>query len=141
MKEELLQKAPKNMTFTGYTRGTELAEIYSASTLFVFPSSTETFGNVVLESLASGTPAIVAKSGGVQEIVSHMKNGIHCEPRNSEEFIKAIQYCLEHPVHLRQMEYEARNYALNQSWDSILDQLLLDYEKTIIESKNVQRYA
>ena len=65
-REELQIEAPANMTLTGYLTGEQLAEIYSASDLFVFPSPTETFGNVVIEALASGTPAITANSGGVK---------------------------------------------------------------------------
>jgi glycosyltransferase involved in cell wall biosynthesis len=69
LREQIQKEAPANMTFTGYLKGQQLAEVYSASDLFVFPSPTETFGNVVLESLASGTPVIGADSGGVKNII------------------------------------------------------------------------
>ena len=69
MREELETEAPENMMFTGYLKGEKLAEAYSASDVFVFPSPTETFGNVVLEALASGTPVIAANSGGVKNVV------------------------------------------------------------------------
>src|SRR5690606_24068069 len=81
-KEEMMAEAPSNMTFTGFLSGKDLASVYSASDLFVFPSATETFGNVVIESLASGTPVIGAKSGGVKNLVKHNVNGMLCEPKN-----------------------------------------------------------
>ena len=56
LKEQMQQQASEHMTFTGFLEGKQLAHIYSSSDLFVFPSETETFGNVVLESLASELP-------------------------------------------------------------------------------------
>ncbi len=68
-REELEAQAPGNMIFTGYLKGEELAEVYSNSDVFVFPSPTETFGNVVLEALASGTPVLYANSAGVKHLI------------------------------------------------------------------------
>ncbi|MEM5597183.1 glycosyltransferase [Niallia circulans] len=55
------RESTKNITITGYIKGEELARIYAGADLFVFPSFTETFGNVVLEAMSSGIPAVVAK--------------------------------------------------------------------------------
>src|SRR5699024_8475132 len=73
LKRHLEKEAPANMTFTGFIEGLDLAHIYAASDLFVFPSSSETFGNVVLESLACGTPVIGTDAGGVKTII---QNGV-----------------------------------------------------------------
>ena len=59
---QLLRGTPT--TFTGYREGEELATLYATSDLFVFPSATDTFGNVVLEAQASGVPIIVTNQGG-----------------------------------------------------------------------------
>ncbi len=61
--------------FTGYRDGEELATIYASCDLFVFPSATDTFGNVVLEAQASGLPVIVTNSGGPQENMTPHKTG------------------------------------------------------------------
>ena len=61
-----------NVTFTGYLQSADLAEAYACSNIMVFPSATETFGNVVLESLACGTPVIGANSG-VKNIITDGK--------------------------------------------------------------------
>ena len=78
----LHEAVPKtNVTFTGYLQGADLAEAYACSNLMVFPSTTETFGNVVLESLACGTPVIGANSGGVKNIITDGKTGFFVRPK------------------------------------------------------------
>ena len=72
------EAVPKtNVTFTGYLQGEDLAEAYASSDLMVFPSATETFGNVVLESLACGTPVIGANNGGVKNIITDEKRAFY----------------------------------------------------------------
>ncbi|WP_226579554.1 glycosyltransferase family 4 protein [Halobacillus litoralis] len=131
MYRKLKQNAPTNMTFTGYQENERLSQIYACSDLFVFPSATETFGNVVLESLASGTPAIVARSGGVQEIVQDGITGYLCEAEQSDSFVSAISTLLSQPALRKEMSRAARTYAQSQRWDLIFDQLLLDYQETV----------
>ncbi|SFK02550.1 Glycosyltransferase involved in cell wall bisynthesis [Halobacillus dabanensis] len=128
---QLRKQAPANMTFTGYISGTVLSQIYARSTLFIFPSKTETFGNVVLEALASGTPAIVSKAGGVQEIVDNEKTGILCEPDHPQAFSEAVIHLLSNPVKLTNMSKNARQEALGRSWEEVFKKLLLDYESVL----------
>lgn len=137
---KLKEKLPSNVTFTGYKQGDELAEIYASADLFVFPSATETFGNVALESLASGTPVIAANAGGLMEVVSHKRNGILCSPYTDSEYIRAIERLLEDPTERLMMGYEGRRYALTQSWDAIFSRLMGDYE-SVIGNKKVAHYA
>jgi glycosyltransferase involved in cell wall biosynthesis len=137
LKEKLQQDIPDNMTFVGYLHGEELAKTYTAADIFVFPSATETFGNVVLESLASGTPVIGADSGGVKNIVEHGKFGYLCEPGNVESFVHAILQCLLSNAKIKQMGLDGRAYALTQNWDSIFEELLAQYEEVIRRSPYV----
>lgn len=139
-REELEKEAPNNMIFTGYLKGRSLAEIYSTSDLFVFPSPTETFGNVVLESLASGTPVIGANSGGVKNIVQIGKTGYLCTPGDTQEFSDKILHLLANDAKRKQMSLEGRNYALSQKWDRIFDDLLWQYSSVIDEPKQ-QKFA
>jgi glycosyltransferase involved in cell wall biosynthesis len=139
-KDEMAKNAPKNMTFAGYLNGENLAKVYASSDLFVFPSPTETFGNVVLEALATGTPVIGANSGGVKNIISHETTGYLCEPKNVEQFNHAIIHLLENQTLLQKMGEDARKYALSQTWDQIFEGLLKEYEDTLIEKSHI-RYA
>lgn len=132
MKEKLEKEAPANMTFTGYLKGPQLAEVYSASDLFVFPSATETFGNVVLESLASGTPVVGANAGGVKSIIENGVTGRLCEPQNIQQFTDAVTTLLSSDSKRNQMGYEGRNYALTQKWGKIFDDVIGHYQQVIV---------
>ncbi|MEW8987299.1 MAG: glycosyltransferase family 1 protein, partial [Bacillus sp. (in: firmicutes)] len=90
LRDELQKEAASNMIFTGYLKGDSLAEAYSVSDLFIFSSPTETFGNVVLEALACGTPVVGANAGGVKNIINPGITGTLCEPGNVEDFTRAI---------------------------------------------------
>lgn len=61
--------------FTGYLNGEELAEAYASADVFVFPSTTDTFGNVILEAQASGLPCVVSDQGGPRELVANGDDG------------------------------------------------------------------
>ena len=130
-KETMMKKAPKNMTFTGFLSGESLAKVYSAADLFVFPSATETFGNVVIEALASGTPVIGSKAGGVQILVSHNHNGLLCEPKQVDQFVNAIVSLINDDERRKSFSENARNFALTQSWESVFDRLLEDFEAVL----------
>ncbi|MED4453145.1 glycosyltransferase family 1 protein [Metabacillus fastidiosus] len=139
-KEEMMNQAPANMTFAGYLTGEDLAKIYASSDLFVFPSPTETFGNVVLEAHATGTPVIGANSGGVKNIIQQGRTGYLCEPKNIDQFSNAIITLLTNPTLQLQMSNQAHKYALTQTWDSIFNGLLDEYRE-VIESTEIERYA
>jgi glycosyltransferase involved in cell wall biosynthesis len=133
--EELKKQAPPNMTFTGFLSGQALAHVYATADVFVFPSPTETFGNVVLESLASGTPAVCANAGGVRTIIKNQVTGLLCERNNSKEFARAITSLLENETKRKEMGLSCRYYALAQSWDKIFYTLIHHYEISIEEKK------
>lgn len=140
LREKLEAQAPSNMTFTGYLSGNHLAEVYSASDLLVFPSPTETFGNVVLESLASGTPVIGAMSGGVKNLIKSGITGHLCKTGDAQEFMNAILHLLNNDGLREQMGNAGRDYALTQKWDTIFEHLIWHY-KTVLEERNEQKYA
>ena len=118
---ERLQRAE----FPGVLRGEELAEAYASMDLFVFPSHTDTFGNVVLEALASGVPTIVTPDGGPCTIVRDGKMG-RIVP--DDEFAAAVAGVLGDPVKHAEMRQAARAYALTMSWDSVFEKVYAAYE-------------
>ncbi len=125
-KEEgwLRQHLP-NAEFTGVLRGRDLARAYANMDLFVFPSHTDTFGNVVLEALASGVPAIVTPDGGPPSIVSDGDTGFIAE---DEDFADAIaRVILDRALHAR-MRLAARRYAQSASWDSVFEGVYRGYD-------------
>jgi glycosyltransferase involved in cell wall biosynthesis len=129
-----------NVTFTGYLQGKDLAEVYASSDLMVFPSTTETFGNVVLESLACGTPVIGANSGGVKNIITDGKTGFLCEPKNADSFLSSIYELLNNEEMRKQMSQDAHSYAATESWDEISSDLLMHYDD-VIQSRKAEMLA
>ncbi|HVN94298.1 MAG TPA: glycosyltransferase [Terracidiphilus sp.] len=120
----LRERMPK-AEFTGVLRGEALAAAYANMDLFVFPSHTDTFGNVVLEALASGVPAIVTPDGGPATIVRGGETG-RVVP--DDEFASAIAELLGDPARLAAMRNAARAYALTASWDSVFEGVYAAYE-------------
>jgi glycosyltransferase involved in cell wall biosynthesis len=113
-KEEgwLRQHLP-NAEFTGVLRGKDLARAYANMDLFVFPSHTDTFGNVVLEALASGVPAVVTPDGGPRYIVKDGETGCIA---TDDGFSSAIAKLILDPELHAQMSRAARVYAQSASW-------------------------
>jgi glycosyltransferase involved in cell wall biosynthesis len=117
--------------FTGVLKGEPLAEAYARMDLFVFPSHTDTFGNVVLEALASGVPAIVTPDGGPATIVRDGETG-RIVP--DADFAPAIAGVLADPERHAEMRLAARSYALTMSWDAVFEGVYAAYE-TILPAR------
>jgi len=122
--------------FTGVLRGEALATAYANMDLFVFPSHTDTFGNVVLEALASGVPAIVTPDGGPCTIVRDGETGriVH-----DESFTEAIASLIDDPACLAEMGKAARAYALTAGWDSVFGGIYRAYEEIVPRAAMAER--
>ena len=121
-----MEKKMPEAHFTGKQTKEELAKTYASSDLFIFPSVTETFGNVVLEALASGLPAVVAKAGGPQGIVERSGGGFTVEPKNEEAFYQNLNMLLEDSVLYEEKRVKAISYAQEQRWEDICGQMSQD---------------
>ncbi len=128
-KEEgpLRQQLP-NADFTGVLRGNDLARAYANMDLFVFPSHTDTFGNVVLEALASGVPAVVTPDGGPRYIVKDGETGLIA---TDDEFSDAVARLMLDRVLHAQMRNAARLYALSASWDAVFEGVYSTYDEVL----------
>jgi glycosyltransferase involved in cell wall biosynthesis len=131
LEEDWLRARLPRAEFTGVLRGEALAEAYAGMDLFVFPSHTDTFGNVVLEALASGVPAIVTRDGGPPSIVRDGETGRIADDAGFSSAIAAI--LRDDSLHAR-MRQAARNYALTASWDSVFDRVYNAYD-ALLESQ------
>lgn len=129
--EQWLKANMRVCDFQGVLRGQALARAYANMDAFVFPSRTDTFGNVVLEALASGVPGIVTDSGGPQFIVKEGETGFIA--RNPEEFVVHVRNLAAQPQQLRIMREAARASALGASWDGIFEGVYKGYECGLLD--------
>jgi glycosyltransferase involved in cell wall biosynthesis len=129
---QMLQRGLHDVTMTGVLRGDALAEAYANMDLLVFPSHTDTFGNVVLEALASGVPAIVTPDGGPASIVKNRETGLIAK---DEDFAAAIFGVLSRTELFECMRLSARDYALQCSWDTVFERVVAAYPMPNSESE------
>ncbi len=121
---ELEHEMGPNARFVGYQGGEDLADHYAAADLFAFASLTETFGNVVLEALASALPVVAIRAGGVGEIVRSGETGILVEPDDPPSVMaNALIGLADDQALRREMAESARAYALTQTWAAIMGRL------------------
>ncbi len=113
---EALAKILPDAIFTGYLRGTDLAIAYASADIFVFPSTTDTFGNVILEAQASGLPVVVSDSGGPKELVADKANGLITRSHNVEDFARAIRALVTDRALRKRMAISARESVTDRSW-------------------------
>jgi len=124
--EGYLRSNLKNRDLAGVLTGEELARAYANMDVFVFPSKTDTFGNVVLEALASGVPALVTDEGGPQFIVKEGATGHIC--KEDAAFVDRIIELKQSPEKLATMRRHSRQQAEATSWDSVFDAVYRAYE-------------
>ncbi|MGE8406339.1 MAG: glycosyltransferase family 4 protein [Pseudomonas sp.] len=117
-----LQAQLPDAVFCGPQRGEHLAEHYACGDIFLFPSLTETFGNVVLEALASGLGVVAYDEAGAAQHIRHGHNGALAMPGDAEAFIDAACWLLEDRETLRRVRLNARQHASRQGWPAIIEQ-------------------
>jgi phosphatidylinositol alpha 1,6-mannosyltransferase len=133
LEEPALRLALPNAVFTGVLRGEALAEAYANMDCFLFPSHTDTFGNVVLEAMASGVPAIVTPDGGPAHLVRASEflgiaAGIIAADEN---FAAAVEQLLADRSLHATMRRRARAYAEEQSWDAVFEGVYAGYTQAL----------
>jgi glycosyltransferase involved in cell wall biosynthesis len=121
--------------FLGYQSGVTLAESFASADIFVFPSTTETFGLVTLEAMASGLTPVAAKMGGAIEIIQDGTSGLLAKPFDGADLAQKVEWLLDHPNYSRTMGEQAHLRAQEYRWESILGNLFTVYEDVIRQKK------
>ncbi|MFW3147148.1 MAG: glycosyltransferase [Thermoplasmatota archaeon] len=124
-----LEKLIPEAEFKGFLKGEELAIEYASADLFVFPSITETYGNVVQEAMASGLPVILDKSGPSSELVRDGIDGYHYE--NRKQMFEYMRKVLGSPPLLERMSKNAREAMEARTWDNVFDSVYEGYVKAV----------
>jgi phosphatidylinositol alpha 1,6-mannosyltransferase len=124
----LAQNVP-NATLAGVRKGLALSQEYANFDVFAFPSKTDTFGNVVLEALASGVPAVVTSAGGPKFIVQDGATGFIAS--NNTEFATRLIELVRDTAMRKRMGGAAREAALSTSWHSVFSDVYETYEREL----------
>ncbi len=133
---ESLQKKCSEAIFVGKKSGQELAEHYASADIFVFPSLTETFGNVTIEAMASGLAVIAYKHAAAGQLIESGKNGITIEPGNESAFIQAVTSTILNQSLIRRLGCSAITTAKEHSWEEIVRRTENIWHELINEKSN-----
>lgn len=124
---EWLEQNLRTGEFTGFLSGEQLSEAYANMDVFLFPSETDTFGNVPQEAMASGVAPIVSNKGGPKFIVEHGRTGYVAEA--ADDFARYALELLDNPPKLAEMRAAALDFARSRSWDSVFDGVYAAYRE------------
>jgi glycosyltransferase involved in cell wall biosynthesis len=127
-RQELADPCPEAIC-TGTLGRAAVAEAFASADVFVFPSRTDTAGNVVLEAQASGLPVVVSDAGGPRENMMPGVSGLICKGTDPNHWANAVAMLLRHPDQRRAMGVAARQYALGRRWDRALEPLFDTYRR------------
>lgn len=136
-KQEFENQNIENVVFVGYKTGEELKTYYASADIFAFPSSSETYGNVVLEAMASGLPVVAPFAGGVQENLIDMENGMAFDVGDSEDMAEKIESLLKDEELIARFSKKARNHTLTKNWNEIYTNLFSRFNQ-VVEAYNVR---
>ena len=136
--EKIFENTQTN--FIGYLSGEELASAYASGDIFLFPSSTETLGLVLLEAMAAGCPVIGANKGGIPDIINDGVNGCLYDPdgvdQGKSSLIEATKKILNNNTKKENMRIEARKESERWNWSQATLQLKKYYEETLKQVQN-----
>ena len=130
---QALERDCPDTLFTGTLQGEDLARAYASADIFLFPSDTETFGNVTLEAMASGLPCVCANATGSRSLVVDGVTGFLVQSRNVDMFTTAVKDLIENADLRRRMSLAARERSLTFSWDASMGLLLERYKALVSE--------
>lgn len=128
---DCFQKRLGDGVFTGFLVGEDLARAYASADVFLNPSLTEAFGNVMLEAMASGLPAVCAKASGSNSLIQHKINGLLVEPDNTKAFADALATVIQDETLCSKMQYAARDLAQAFTWPAVLETVIEQYDDIV----------
>ncbi|MFB6231874.1 MAG: glycosyltransferase family 4 protein [Salinibacter sp.] len=126
-RDDLEARLP-NATFTGFLEGDNLARAYASSDVFLFPSDTETFGNVTLEAMASGLPTVCADAAGSRDLVDDGTTGRLCPPGDVDAFAEATCELIADASLRDRMSTAAFERAQDFTWSNVLSRINRYYD-------------
>ncbi len=133
LREALRARHPQ-LVLAGTQRGQALAEHYASADAFIFPSLTETYGNVVPEAMASGLPVLAFDHAAAALLVRHGHSGLLARCGDSDEFLRIASGLAGDRQRMRCLGGQARRVAQQHGWERILDQVERVYTEALSSS-------
>jgi glycosyltransferase involved in cell wall biosynthesis/predicted metal-dependent phosphoesterase TrpH len=124
--EYLRARLGEHASFLGWLQGAELARTYASADVFLFPSATDTFGQVILEAQASGLPVIALARGGPLSLIEDRVSGLLCEP-DAELLAGAVLELAGSPLLREHLARGALRSARTRTWERTLQRLADGY--------------
>ena len=129
-----LQGRLRNTLFLGHLESSELATAYASTDIFLFPSETETFGNVTLEAMASGVPAVCADATGSRSLVVPDETGYLVKPKDTARFIEVTEKLLLDDNLRKKMGENSLKRAAAYDWEAVLGKMVTFYDRLLEEA-------
>ncbi len=117
--------------FTGYLKGDDLATAYASADVFVFPSDTDTFGQVVQEAMASALPVVAARAGGALDLIHHGQNGYLFTPGVVSDLRSRLREVLARDERRLAQGTVGRTIAEQRSWPRVMQELMGYYAQVL----------
>ncbi|MES2661830.1 MAG: glycosyltransferase family 1 protein [Pseudomonadota bacterium] len=137
---ENLKKLHPEVIFTGEKNGEAVAETYAMADVFLFPSLTDTFGNVVLEAMASAAPVVAFNQAAAKIHIQHNISGKLVSKKSEKKFVEMVLEMIKcKPEELKRMGEHARNEAKRFNWPLFAEQFLKYCRKVQLHSKSVKK--
>jgi phosphatidylinositol alpha 1,6-mannosyltransferase len=138
LEDDIRRRELPGVHVTGLLLGDALSTAYASADVFAFPSSTETFGNSLLEAMGSGLPPVVAAGGGVLEFAEHGRNAWLVEPDSGPAIADALRRLLADSSLRHRLAAGALATARARDWASVYDRLLGDYQAAVAAKAETQ---
>lgn len=131
--DECRQRMP-GAVFAGRVDHQTLARLYASSDVFVFPSISETIGNVVLEAMASGLPCVIADGGGSRDFITQGVNGFKCPPNDANAYVEKIRQLLSQPGVHQSVRQAGLQYSSAFNWSDLVGTYFNDVRELALQN-------
>jgi len=135
--ERVRERLGESARFLGWLEGDALAQAYTNADIFLFPSSTDTFGQVILEAQASGLPVIAVAEGGPLSLIEHRTSGLLCRP-DAAHLAAALLELADSPLLREHLSRGALRAVQQRTWERTLERLADGYHRVLGGTRSQQ---
>jgi glycosyltransferase involved in cell wall biosynthesis len=129
----LRERLGEHATFLGWQGGAELARVYASADIFLFPSATDTFGQVILEAHASGLPVVAVAAGGPASLIEHRVSGLLCDA-TADALAEGVLELAGSPLLRGRLAAVALTGVRRRTWEGALARLAEGYRRVLDRS-------